>query len=336
MTTETLFSSYQPIEQYLKLIHTTHHHDVTAVTSIKALDAFLMKQLAAYYPVEPTIIDLAAEVTLGASTIFWLAHPGIRQVIVPSGNNANPDWVPWVQGAQKSMALNNNLLILPPQADLDRSGKWAAIESHLNPLSPPMFVLAVSDTWAVGVKAILEWLLTLVSEPVIFLFPIGPIGRSSLLEVALSVCSPDSPYQLTVMRDISFFFAASQLALICNRGNHFIPDILTRIRQLYQGNFDPLLLLEKSINWQIDNQSEKVAQLQQEIIPLIPPPYPEPLLTGRVIQRAYHALVPVGVRQHLWNLSVSMTAGLRNYYHKTVPLKTRLMLRDIRVLLLGR
>jgi hypothetical protein len=335
MTTETLFSSYQPIEQYLKLIHATHQGNVTAALDIKAIDAFLMKQMSAYYPVEPTIIDLAAEVTLGASTIFWLAHPGIQQVIAPHRDDANPDWVPWVQGAQKSMELNDNLVILP-QAGLDPANGWAVIKSHLNPLSPPIFVLAISDTRAGGVKATIESLLTLVAEPVIFLAPIGAIGQSSLLEVALSVCSLDTPYQLTVMRDISFFFAASQLGLIYKRDNHFMPDMLNRIRQPYEGNFDLLSMLEQSIGWQVANQSEKVAQIQQDMPLIVPPPYPEPLLTGRLIQRGYRTLVPSGARQHIWDWSVSMTAGLRNYYYKTIPLKTRIALRDIRVLLIGR
>ncbi|MCB0208453.1 MAG: hypothetical protein KDJ52_03970 [Anaerolineae bacterium] len=335
MTSETLFSSYQPIDQYLRLLHADRHRVVRAAISIQAVDAFLMKQLAAYYPVKPTIIDLAAESTLGASPVFWLAHPAVQQVIVPYDDNTNPDWLAWLQDAKKSMALDNELLILP-QAKADLSSRWRDVETHLNSLSPSIIVLAVPEIWTGGVKSILETLLTRVPEPLIFLFPIGAIGRSTLLDVALSICAPNSPYQLTAMRDISFFFANSQLGLIYKRDNHIIPDILSRMWQLYEGNFDLLSLLENNIGWQVANQSEKVAQIQQETVPLVPPPYPEPLLSGRLIQRGYRALVPSGLRKNLWDVSVSMTTGVRDNYHKVIPLKTRLVLRDIRILLLGR
>lgn len=335
MTSETLFSSYQPIEQYIRLLQANHQCDTKAAIRIKAIDAFLMKQFAAYYPVKPTIVDVAAESTLGASTIFWLAHPAVEQVIVPYDDTTHSDWLSWLQGAKKLMTLDNDLLILP-QGNTDLSSRWLAVKARLNPLSPPIFVLAVPEIWTGGVKSILEMLLTLVPEPLVFLFPIGAIGRSTLLDVALSTCSPSSPYQLTVMRDISFFFAGSQLGLIYKKDNHIIPDILSRMRQLYEGNLDLLTLLENSISWQVAHQSEKVAQIQHETVPLVPPPYPEPLLSGRLIQRGYRALVPSGLRQSLWDVSVSMTAGVRNNYHKIIPLKTRLVLRDIRILLIGR
>ena len=269
------------------------------------------------------------------STVFWLAHSGVQQVIVPYDEKTHLDWLSWLQSAKKSMALDNDLLILP-QGDADLSSRWLDVESRLDPLSPPLFVVAVPEIWANGMKSILETLLTLVPEPLIFLFPIGAIGRSTLLDVALSTCLPSSPYQLTVMRDISFFFAGSQLGLIYKRDNHIVPDILRRMGQLYDGNFDLLTLLEKNIGWQVAHQSEKVAHIQHETVPLVPPPYPEPLLSGRLIQRGYRALVPSGVRQSLWHKSVSMTTGVRNNYHKIIPLKTRLVLRDIRILLLGR
>src|SRR5690606_13800974 len=137
MRTETLYSSYQPIQQYRHLLTEMVGEWVQPVIELRAIDAFLMKQMVSSYPIKPTVIDVAAAATLGASTIFWAAHPGIQHLyIMPTGDP--PDWRPLVNGAMKTMAL-------PGDEITYCDGNWATLQEELNPLCPPMAMLGADD-----------------------------------------------------------------------------------------------------------------------------------------------------------------------------------------------
>ncbi len=137
MYIETLSSSYQPIEEYRQLLTQMLGEGVHAGIELKAIDAFLMKQMVSSYPIKPTVIDVAAAATLGSSTVFWAAHPGIQHLyIMPTGD---PDsWRPLVNGAMKTMEL-------PGEEITYCDGNWATLQEELNPLCPPMAMLGVDD-----------------------------------------------------------------------------------------------------------------------------------------------------------------------------------------------
>src|SRR2546421_1095515 len=86
----TLWTCHRPIERYERLIGAAGAPLSPPRTPLRisAIDAFLMYQIASYLPAPPQIIDLLADATEGASTAFWLAHPGVRAVAIPaSGEN---------------------------------------------------------------------------------------------------------------------------------------------------------------------------------------------------------------------------------------------------------
>jgi len=239
MYTETLSSSYQPIDQYRQLLSQMlgagFHPDI----ELKAIDAFLMKQMVGSYPIKPTVIDVAAAATLGSSTIFWAAHPGIQHLyIMPTGD---PDsWQPLVNGAMKTMALSDEEITYC-------DGNWATLQEDLNPLCPPMAMLGVDDDIAFTLPELLNTVLNLHPHIVVFLFPLGDTANSRVFNSAWQVCNFDSHFCLTPAREVSPYFFQSQMAILYRREGSHIPYVMARIRQLFEGNFDLLTLLESHI-----------------------------------------------------------------------------------------
>src|SRR4051794_5112398 len=79
----SVFEAFRPIERYEQLLATNGDGGRTCAAKIEPLDALLMYLMASYYPAAPTVVDLAADATAGASSAFWAQHPGTRRVIVP-------------------------------------------------------------------------------------------------------------------------------------------------------------------------------------------------------------------------------------------------------------
>src|SRR5258706_3369238 len=119
MTSETIFSSYRRIEQYHHLIEQAQGARLYPPVALSPIDAFLMRLLVAYYPVRPQLIDLAADLTFGASAILWAdTHPSIHQVFVTQTNRENHtqfDWRAFFPDALEIMGLSSvSLKLVPP------------------------------------------------------------------------------------------------------------------------------------------------------------------------------------------------------------------------------
>lgn len=241
--TETVSSSFRSVEQYFQLLRTVSGVSPAPAVTLRGIDAYLMKQIAACYPVAPTVIDLAAEPTLGASTVFWVsAYPSVQRVAAArlGGEDGSP-WESLVNGVAESLDLEMKALRYYNLA-LDHPNTWEAIWADLNPISPLFFTVSAPDA-----VQHLRMLLTLNQNPVIFVLPIGAIGESPALETMLALCRSDSPYRMMALRELRPFFAHSQLAVIFRRDNPNMPDILERIGHMYDGNFDFIALVENNV-----------------------------------------------------------------------------------------
>lgn len=81
----TLFSVYGPIESYLDALQTARggRADGDRAASLpEAIDFFLLDRWIAQYATRPRVLDLASEETMGASTLFFLGNPQVREVQV--------------------------------------------------------------------------------------------------------------------------------------------------------------------------------------------------------------------------------------------------------------
>jgi len=246
MNTETIFSSYRPIDRYLQLVAMASGEKPNPPVTIRGIDAFLMRQVAACHPVAPSVIDLAGDATLGVSTLFWAAQGEKIQDLVSGRANwqpSAPEWTGWVGEAVTMLGLSKENLSFP-EDPLDSPEGWRAVAARLKGLSPLLVTVAPLGDNPRDVEERLRWLTGLRGNVVVLLLPVGPTGASPLTEGALRVCATGSPLQFVLLREVSPFFAASELGLICRRDNSSIPATLARLRVLYDGNFSYVALME--------------------------------------------------------------------------------------------
>jgi hypothetical protein len=113
--------------------------------------------------------------------------------------------------------------------------------------SPIIFSFSAAESETPLIETRLQYLFNLSEDVVGFVFPLGKIGENGLLNDAIHFCSAAPNRRLTALREISPFFASSQVGLIYNASNQSIPASLDRISQQYDGNFQFLRLVQESI-----------------------------------------------------------------------------------------
>jgi hypothetical protein len=236
----TLFDCYKPVERYTRLAR------LPGRPPIEPLDAFLMHQVAALYPQEPAVVDLAADATGGATAAFWAAHPAVGHVRVPPA-------VPVEAGGRgawrRQFADVMSALAAPPDAwSLDDTPPALCEDDGPPGGGVPLLVSAFApDTSPADVQRLLQQTLALYRDATVLLLGVGRAGDGPALEGAVSFCSHDSPHRLLLARELSPFFAASQLAVISARGDERAGVVLRRIAGTFEGNFQFLSLAEQVV-----------------------------------------------------------------------------------------
>ena len=248
MNTETIFTSYRAVEQYLQLIDTATGAKPMPEVSLKGIDTFLMSQIVACHPAAPSIIDLAGDATLGASTIFW-ASQGTSLTKVFSGRAhwqpARPDWSDWVVAALETLGLSKEKQIFLGEP-LDQPESWQAVANRLNKLAPLIVAVAYAGESPLDVEQRLQWLVGLHEDAIVLLLSVGLTGDSPVIGGALCLTGNDSLRRLVLLREVSPFFGASELGILFRRDNQHITDTLMRLRELYDGNFSFISLMENN------------------------------------------------------------------------------------------
>jgi hypothetical protein len=248
MTTTTLFTAHRPIADYLRLAHTE-----PAAVPLRALDTFTLRQLASFYPVPTTMIDLAADATGGASAVLWAANPNLfHRIFVP----------PPTDGAGNWRATFPDTLALLGHTDgaaaLNLTDALAALTPTLNPLSPPLFLLAPRAQTTATVVAEAEPLLAAHPRAVVAL-----LGLERRLAVAATLA--DAGYHAVDGREVSPIFKASALTFAAREATP--ATVLRRVGQLFAGNFNHNTLPDH-----ITTLRQKLAAIQ----PLITDPDADP------------------------------------------------------------
>jgi GT2 family glycosyltransferase len=262
----TLFSAYQPIERYTKLLGRFYGDELAPAVSLNALDAYLMRQIVTYQPTASTIVDFAADATLGASTLVWTEHPQVRQIIAPRLTQEyvpQLDWRALIPRAIEELAVTKPPIILPDEV-IDRPGGWEGVRAALPPLSPVVFVLAETEAQTSTLAQRLAALFEQQHDALVMLVPLGALGESTILEAALAFSTVGGTYRLTALREVAPFFAASQLGMIYRRDNTLLPTILERLHALYEGNFQFLALAE-AVTASALREEELIATGREEV-----------------------------------------------------------------------
>jgi hypothetical protein len=255
------------VEHYVELITTASEERLRPAVELNAIDAFLMRQIVEYYPGFPIVIDLASGPTMGASIVFWQSQPNVSRIVslgaADVGAN-NGDWRHMLQSALRELNSPKNVCWVNP--NLSNSLCWEEALGNLRDSSPLMFSISTIERQSSSITKELQWMFRLSNNAVGFIFPLGKIGANGLLNKAIDFCSSESPYRLVALREVSPFFAASEVGLIFNRTNASIPAVLKRIQQLYDGNFNFLTLIENTVASVVARNTRSGEELLKNLI----------------------------------------------------------------------
>lgn len=314
MTKRTIFSSYEGVERYLKL---AEHNEIatSALVTIEPLDAFLIQQTAAFYAIQPTIVDLAWEATAGVSLAVWNTYPEDVKAVIPVSMSS--------QKAASETALPHMLEMLRRepgspvrdalQAALDTEAGWHEFEQHLPPVSP--VIVLVAHVYQDHLAEKLTKVTRLLPDATVIVFPVGR-ANGLVMQAIAQVLQSISDRDVVLGRELHFALHNSQLGFLFARDHKYLPPSIERIRQLFVGNFDYLSLAE--MNLALQQALAKKDSLLAALTPPVPPPAPVSDVPETAQRRG--SVLPL----------------LRQTYHSLVPLPTRLKLRAIRVSLIGR
>lgn len=252
MRTATIFESYNSVQHYLRLAEATLGFPLEPSVQLAPIDAFILQQLVDCYPAKLALVDLAAEATLGMSTIFCSALSRIDKIvaIASTPTQGAVHWLELVKNSLKEVGqTSDKLAFLTPGSDeLDLE---SSLSAWIGPVSQPLFLLAAGLDSSEELERQLNRLLTEHNNAMIALTPLGAVGSCPVLASALTVCHNQNSYKLSLLREISPFCADSQIGLIYREDSRHVPEILNRIKQLYEGNFDFVGILAANVELQV-------------------------------------------------------------------------------------
>lgn len=344
MTRPTIFDSYRVVEEYFQIIERIDGGLPPISVNIKPIDVFILQQIAAFYAVPPLIVDLASLPTKGVSLALWSKKPSDIWAILPgylTSQLHNDDVNEHHRIISRIREMFGYLLFESPDIPLDDPAIWQEIVGVLQQKTPILVMIAYAHSSHTDILRELNTLLRLMPSAVFVLLPMGKINTPTAFAAA-QLCSMRSDRQVLLMPETSFTLFSSELGFIYPKDDTYLLPTLERIKQLFAGNFDFLALTEMNFALQQAYQRiEKDLEAEKKSAT-------ENLLAGRNQEHAqyhgligyfrgiYHAFIPLRLRLLLRNIRILTINALRSMYHFLIPLRLRLKLRDIRVAFIGR
>ena len=237
-----------------------------AALSLGAIDFFLLHQWIAQYAMRPRVIDLASEATRGASTLFFLGNPQVREVqMLPPAERAagSPDWRPLLEAAASDHEVSPQ-----PACHVLAAGRVGEIRRCFreDELRPPLLVL-----WHVDEKEsheslenTLEELLSLQEDVIVAVCPLGRIGHCRALASLIAHCASHQEHRLAALREICPFTATSQLGILYRASNANADEMLEGLEHGFVGNFQFLSLIRELTSCHLTSAS-LTSQLAQAL-----------------------------------------------------------------------
>lgn len=272
----TLTSCYRPIESYLEQLAATSAGAPEPALTLSALDAFLLRQLAAALPSAPTVIDLAADALGGTSVAGWLASGSVRWLSVPAarGGGAWRKPLPHIAELLGWDLSNCDLAAQLPAEPLTEltagtSAPWTQWAAGANPLAPVLVLLPAH--W----PNLADWLARLHAwqpQAVVAFIGWSKTAASADLPAALNYCAAQPAYTLTPLREVSPFFFNSSLVWLHARDHAAVQTLSERLRQTYEGNFQFLTLVQALTQQSLQKATPAATPVAQPFTPSLEPP----------------------------------------------------------------
>lgn len=282
----TLTSCFRPIETYLEWLATATGGAPAPALALTALDAFLLRQLAASFPGAPTVIDLAADALNGASVAGWLAGDSTRYLSVPAYGPPGawrqhlPAIAELLHWQLNRCEVASTLPSLPP-AD------WAKLTAASNPLAP---VLVLLPAHLVNVREVLTSLHQWQPQAIVALIGVSKTEATPAFKAALDYCAAQPAFTLTLLREISPFFFGSSLVLLHPAEHADIKVFATSLRQSYEGNFQFLAMAQALTQTSLQTAPPKPPAFQPYMPSFEPPTFAD--LRGETKRWLWQRVLP--------------------------------------------
>ncbi len=229
----SVLSVFEPIEQYQDELQKRGLFHSKPVTALEPLDAYLAHLLITVHPGEPAILDLAAEVTAGASTLLGLLHsrqPHVRAIGGPLSGDRRA-----YRGAVEEFVQRQGKALA--------SLEWLPQAEH--PLGATDVVVFVAASRP-DVDSEVERCLKCIPSALVLVFGLGPVGDCAALDALLKRFPTGSPHRLTLLRESGEALSASRLGMVTQRDNATAEAALRRLKQLFTSNYSFLGLLRSA------------------------------------------------------------------------------------------
>lgn len=242
----TLFEAYAPVERYYRMLESSGDEPRAPLARLRAEDAFLLHLVGSMYGQARAIVDLAGAPTWGATTALWTSQDRGRRVLAPDPTMGRPDDLAWPD------VLLEFVDELSPAADLDFYPPESedAFPPDLPGLRPgdrrPVLVcFALSPEAGRDPAGLLGPIYDAQPSAVVLLLGLGRVGEDPAVET-LSAWARTHGLRLAALRDLSPFLASARAAAIYPSHDAEFPQVLDRIRRLFDGNFDFLTLAHQT------------------------------------------------------------------------------------------
>jgi uncharacterized coiled-coil protein SlyX len=267
MNTETIDTCYQPVRQYWQAIEFALDETPTPPFALRGLDVFLMRQIAAYYPIKLQVIDLAAEHTFGASSVAWATpNTPVARVFTPyvAGQNT---WTTWLAQHLRHWEHEANCQS-PVELMEDATLEQLVERAKSEPMLGVSVIAILPENASVNERAaLLKTWLTAYPKAILFTLPFGKVGEDENVQLALEACKVHSEFTFRLGREISAMFGSSQLGIFYPKHNTHLPSIFDRLHTLYEGNFNFANLLNDntSLRLRIQRLEAQISHYEQII-----------------------------------------------------------------------
>ncbi len=233
----SILTIYRPIEEYWESFKPGGARGPDPEQVLDPFDALLIHHVLDLCPGLPVLVDLAAGVTAGASSLIGLTHPHVRRVVVVSeGESRKVD--------RASSALRAYVRSHPPGlAPLD----VVSLAEMPASLTDQAWVVILADAKAGSAEALADRIrlyLDALPDALVLLLGVGRVGDCPALESLVRLCSTGSGRRFLLIRELGEVLAASHLGMVARHDHPHTADILLRLQLLYTGNYTFLDLLQ--------------------------------------------------------------------------------------------
>jgi hypothetical protein len=236
----TIWSVYRPVEAYRELLPAVDEPAYDAAARLQPLDAYLIHLVLSLLPGRPAVVDLAADATWGTTTVLGLTHPRVRTVLVPKAGAAS----------RYRFALERYRAECepPPAAALEPLPALPGTPGWFPAANGPglVFLLPAEEETPGRLVETVQPCLEADAEGLVLILGLGGVGQCPAVQGLLEACGVDSSRRFWLLRELGDCLLASRVGLVARRDNALVEDVLTRVRQLYSGNFSFLNLVKKS------------------------------------------------------------------------------------------